>query len=237
MTKFRHLISFCTIAVPLWLSSPVAATRASEPHENILHAAEVFLLANGHRFDAPPEVARGDLDSRLRLPKCSQPIKAFEPANGLKGGKTIVGVQCPGSKPWKIYVPMYVRLPLEVVVASRPIHRGKNITLQDVKLARQDLAGLHRDYFQRVSDIVGLRAKRSIKTGTVITPPAVAANRLIKRGAEVTILSANPTLQVRVRGKAMGHGKRGDRIKVKNLNSGRVVSATVVDNGLVRVLD
>jgi flagella basal body P-ring formation protein FlgA len=38
-----------------------------------------------------------------------------------------------------------------------------------------------------------------------------------------------------MRGKALADGGRGDRIRVKNLNSGRIISGTVSGRGLVQV--
>jgi len=38
-----------------------------------------------------------------------------------------------------------------------------------------------------------------------------------------------------MRGKALDDGSAGERIKVRNLSSGREISATVVGAGLVRV--
>ena len=35
--------------------------------------------------------------------------------------------------------------------------------------------------------------------------------------------------------KALADGSRGDRIRVKNLNSGRVVTGTVTGNGVIQV--
>jgi flagella basal body P-ring formation protein FlgA len=63
----------------------------------------------------------------------------------------------------------------------------------------------------------------------------IDAQRLVKRGAEVTIVADTGNIEVRMRGKALGEGGRGDRIKVKNVRSGRVVTATVMARGVVQI--
>jgi flagella basal body P-ring formation protein FlgA len=214
-------------------SAPAAAEEQS--HASIQDAATAFVLAEAGRFAVAPQVTPGDLDSRLRLPRCADQLQAFEPPNGIRAGRTVVGVRCDGDKPWKLYVPVQVGLPGEVVVAARPLRRGATVTAADLTLATQDLASLHRDYFLSVEPLVGQRVRRNLGRGDVITPSAVEANQLVKRGAEVTILAANPQVQVRMRGKALAGGAQGERIKVLNLSSEREISATVVARGLVQV--
>jgi flagella basal body P-ring formation protein FlgA len=59
----------------------------------------------------------------------------------------------------------------------------------------------------------------------------------VKRGNQVEIIAISQGLQVRMMGKALADGGLGDRIKVKNLNSGRVITGTVAGTGLIHVLN
>ena len=106
----------------------------------------------------------------------------------------------------------------------------------NLKIVKEDIARLHRDYFRDLRALIGQRMRKNLKRGDVITPTAVEKQKLVRRGTDVTILAENPLLQVRVRGKAMANGGHGDRIKIKNLSSGREVTATVIGSGLVRVV-
>jgi flagella basal body P-ring formation protein FlgA len=190
---------------------------------------------NAGLFPVEPAVEPGDLDSRLRLDRCSIPIEAFAPPNGLRAGRAIVGVRCEGDEPWKLYVPVEIQLPGEVVVAARPLQRGQILTAVDLDVARRDLSRLHRDYFTDAASLVGKRVKRTLRRHAVVTPRSIEANEVVRRGSDVTILAANPVVEVRMRGKALDDGAAGERIKVRNLSSGREISATVVGRGLVRV--
>jgi flagella basal body P-ring formation protein FlgA len=220
----------------LALLAAAPAISADQPHDEIRRTAAEYVLAQAGAFPVVPEVQAGDLDSRLRLPQCSRPIEAFAPPNGLKAGRTVVGVTCEGEQPWKLYVPVEVRLPGEVVVAARPLRRGDILTRQDLALVTRDLASLHRDYFQAIAPLLGQRMRRALSRDAVLTPKAVETRKVVRRGTEVTILAADARLQVRMRGKALDSGASGDRIKVENLSSGREIYATVVGQGLVRVL-
>ncbi|MEJ2576345.1 MAG: flagellar basal body P-ring formation chaperone FlgA [Gammaproteobacteria bacterium] len=212
-----------------------AEQRSLQDHASIRAAAEDYVEANSEMFPVTPLVAAGDLDSRLQLGACSVPIEAFEPPNGLKPGRAIVGVRCDDDQPWKLYVPVEIQLPGEVVVAKRPLKRGEVLSNDDLTLAPRDLSRLHRDYYTEVEPLIGQSVRRTLRRNAVVTPSSVEAHDVVRRGSDVTIIAANPTVQVRMRGKALGDGSAGERIKVQNLSSGRELSATVVGTGLVRV--
>jgi len=63
----------------------------------------------------------------------------------------------------------------------------------------------------------------------------VQAPRLIKAGQEVILLATTPQLEVRMKGKALSDGSRGDIIQVRNVRSKRVIEGVVTDIGTVRV--
>lgn len=239
MTISRHI--YANVLLIGLLGQPLSLVQASDTnsyqaHADILAAASEFVRQDETSFSVQPQVSPGKLDSRLRLPRCDQSLQAYAPPNGLKGGRSVVGVRCDGEKPWKLFVPVTIKLPAKVVTAARPLKRGAILQARDLLSATKDLATLHRSYYLEGSSLLGQRLKRNLDRGDVVTPKSVAKDKLIKRGGDVTILASNPQFQVRMRGKAMANGARGDRIKVKNLSSGRLVSATVIDHGLVRVV-
>lgn len=58
---------------------------------------------------------------------------------------------------------------------------------------------------------------------------------MVKRKDKVTISSAQPGFAIQMSGIAMTDGVKGQLIKVKNENSGRIISATVIEPGQVLV--
>jgi flagella basal body P-ring formation protein FlgA len=62
-----------------------------------------------------------------------------------------------------------------------------------------------------------------------------APDLIVRRGQEVTLLSAADTVEVRASGRAMSDGAAGSRIQVQNLGSQRVVEGVVESADLVRV--
>lgn len=227
------------LAAALLLGAPATANTdpAVQTHASIREAARQHVAASTDRFTARPEVKVGDLDSRLRLAACDEPLETYDSPNGLNGGRGVVGVRCTGSRPWKIYVPVTIALIDEVVVTRRAVVRGQTLRAADLALRETDVSRLHKAYFTQIDDVVGLRSKRAVQAGQTLHAGLLRREQLVRRGKSVSIVASISGLRVSMRGKALADGGRGDRIPVENLNSGRVVSGIVTGNGLVEVLN
>ena len=223
--------------VLLILLAPRAASGGPlQSHESILEAASNFLREQVTRSpDLKPEITPGRLDSRLRLAQCDQPLETFMPPGGREMGNTTVGVRCNGSRNWTLYVPMSIDLYAGVVVATTSLPKGEFIDGSKVRIARRNLAKLPQGYFRKLAEVEGMMLKRNVTAGQPLTPTLLKAQRMIERGQRVTMLATGGGLEVRVPGEALSHGAVGERIRVRNTTSRRVVEGVVVAAGLVRV--
>ena len=221
----------------LLLFTGTAAEQATQSHQSIRDAAHDHALASAESLPSRAEVSVGDLDSRLRLARCDQALETYDSPNGLSGGRGVVGVRCGGSRPWKIYVPVRIALMEPVVVARRALVRGQALAADDLMLSEVDVSGVHKAYFTRIEDVAGMRTKRSVGSGKLLHAGLLDRAKWVKRGTRVEIIARGEGLQVRMMGKALADGSRGDRIRVKNLNSGRIITGTVAAAGVVHVLN
>jgi flagella basal body P-ring formation protein FlgA len=80
-----------------------------------------------------------------------------------------------------------------------------------------------------------MAVRRTVAKGEAITTDVLAAEFVIHPGDQVRIVSESGKLQVTAKGEARSAGRIGDRIQVKNLQSGVMLQAVVVDEGLVAV--
>lgn len=203
----------------------------------IRHTAQEFagaqFTASGH--DMKVEIEAEQLDERLRLPACPRPLEAFLPANTRLAARTIVGVSCPGKSGWSLYVPLLIRAYDEVVISRRSIAKGETLTAADLTLERRDLFALAGAPLTELSTAVGQTLRFPIAAGTVLQPTMLMAPKLVRRGDTVTILAENAALSVRASGVALADGAAGDRIRVKNTATKKVIQATVSAAGLVRI--
>ena len=58
---------------------------------------------------------------------------------------------------------------------------------------------------------------------------------LVRRGQRVTVLAQGRGIQVRTNGKALGDAAKGERVRVENTTSRRVVEGVAIADGVVRV--
>lgn len=232
--KLGNILCGCVSMLAV-IASPAAAD-AIQSHESIRATAETFIaetVLSGH--GRLPTARAGSLDSRLRLKECDQPLEAFQPAGGRLLGNTTVGVRCPGTQPWTLYVPVKVSIHDTVVVAARPLSRGMVVQVEDVELLERDLAGMRSGYYTDLSEVVGKQVSRTASMGATITTLMVKSPREIKRGQQISLVAESNGLKVQMMGKALADGVSGERIQVRNLSTKKVVEGTVQSSSTVQI--
>jgi flagella basal body P-ring formation protein FlgA len=226
----------CVLATLLLaLTGPAIGTELQD-HATIKSAAESFIagvVRSSHGAEA--SVRAGSLDSRLRLGRCDSELEAFQPSGSRALGNTTVGVRCTGSSTWTLYVPVRVSLFGDVVVAARPLTRDRQLTANDLKLARRDLAQLHNGYFSTIDQALGKKVGRNIAVDTTLSTSLVKEPLAVRRGQRVNLTALAGGLEVRMTGEAMSDGITGERIKVRNLRSKRVVDGIVKSPTTIQV--
>jgi flagella basal body P-ring formation protein FlgA len=234
LLKNRHLLSLLLASGLLPTQAISMVADEIQSHDSIRKAAHQHILAQS-RQQQPPIVEVGHLDSRLQLKACSEPLETFSPAGGRRLGKATVGVRCSGDNPWSLYVPVKISIMLPIAVAARELPRGKILTADDIRLEKRDIASIHRGYLEKTDYAIGKVLKRSLRRGQILTASHTASPQAIKTGSRVTIVANSGSIAIRMKGKALSSGARGDRIRVQNESSKRELEATVVSPGIVEV--
>lgn len=218
--------------------SASASTSAAQWHatDDIARVAERFLEEKLGNPAGNTSVKAGMLDRRLKLSECDTPLEGFLRTGTRIGPKTIVGVRCNGTRPWKVYVPVEVVVRKRVWVARQPLPRGHLIAKEDLAADVRDVSRMTSGYPSDPAAVVGRRLRASVLAGRVLTPNLLEANHIISRGQTVTLIVASGDLQIRMAGKALMDGALNDRIRVENLNSGRVVEGVVRSVELVEII-
>ena len=237
-SEFRHgAVIFLTV---LTLAAPALAANAGEaadwqPIEEIGSAAETFV----HRIAGGSNkliASAGYLDPRLRLPRCTTPLKPFVRTGTRLSGRVVVGVRCNGAKPWKVYLPVHVGVFHNVIVASRPLPRGHVVQQGDFELASRDVSGILGEYLSDPDAILGRRLTRSVTKGLVLTSPLLQDQKLISRGQIVTLNAGSAGVNIRMSGVAVSEGSRDQLIRVKNMTSGKIVEGRIRSDSVVEVM-
>ncbi len=122
-----------------------------------------------------------------------------------------------------------------VVVTSRPLGRHKIITRDDLAVQRVDISKLSVNVISDPDRVIGRRTKRSIDPSTILRTDLLELPPIVKRGDVVTIIAESGGLRVTARGKIKKRGHRGERLKVMNLDTKKVIYAHVIDSNTVKV--
>ncbi len=218
-----------TLAIGLGalISNSMAYGAELQSQSSIRNTAKRFIQVRHPWQNLESRIEVAKLDSRSRLPKCQRALQAFLPSGSRVSHRTTVGIQCPDSKGWKVYLPVTVHAVAHALVATRPLPPNTELSSSDVQRVKRDIASLGYGYISSLEGKSGYRTKRSIAQGAVITPVMVEAAVMIRRGQKVTLLSSAGPVAVSMAGVADNDGSLGSRIKVRNANSGRMVEGIV----------
>lgn len=209
-----------------------------QSHAAILEAVQQFLSQQAEVRDHKDiQIRLGHLDPRLSLTACSEPLQTSLAPGARSVGKTTVGVRCAAPKPWGLYVPASVDVYQTVFETATNLPRGHVIAASDLRAVKHNLTRLTRGYYADAAELIGKETRRRLLRGNVITPSQVKAPLLVKQGQQVELLAKTDSYAVRMSGKAMMDGARGERIRVKNLSSSRIVEGIVTRSGQVTVLN
>jgi len=217
-------------------STGVRAETAYQSHDAVYEEVKTYLAA---RLDAQAdyEISVQAIDTRLRLAACPVGLELF-PAGGQNiTGRLAVGVRCTGQTPWTIYVSALVKAYRPVVVLNRPLQRGEIIQPGYLSIEKKDVTSLHGDFISEPGQAAYKQAARPILAGSAVSLQQLKEPVLVKRGDKVTISAGQATFSVKMNGQAMRDGAKDELIPVKNQSSGRLVSARVLEPGLVSIIN
>ncbi|RCL02537.1 MAG: flagella basal body P-ring formation protein FlgA [Candidatus Tokpelaia sp. JSC188] len=90
-------------------------------------------------------------------------------------------------------------------------------------------------YVNSIEQIVNKVAKNTLIAGRPVALSSLGHPLLINRGQTTKLVFSSGELSITATGIALQSGAVGDPIKVRNVDSGRVIIGTVMQNGNVRV--
>lgn len=180
-------------------------------------------------------VVPGNLDSRLRLGACDSPLTFKLNTSGHGNANLTVKTSCQGGPRWSIYVPVKIETYEAVLTVNKNIARGELISEEDLTPINMNTASLGNGYVRDAARLVGLEAKRQLRSGEVVKLNQLKQPDLISKGDTVVLRARTRVLSVVTEGTALANGHLGEQIKVRNDRSNRVVDGLVMGPGEVQV--
>lgn len=223
--------------VLLILASISNDSFAKQTHslDDIAMTAHDFVMKELNRSGENIEVVVGQLDPRLRLHQCTVPLEAFRQNYENRRAISTVGVRCNDNKPWSLYVPVSVKNFKQVAILKHAVIRNTVISENDIVLDKRNINRLTSGYFDAPEQLIGKIITQNLSSGAVLTKHHIKAATAVNRGQSVTLIAKNSVIEVRMKGVAMSKGAIGERIKVKNTNSERIIEGIIIDKDLISV--
>ncbi|MBV8036769.1 MAG: flagellar basal body P-ring formation protein FlgA [Pelomonas sp.] len=144
-----------------------------------------------------------------------------------------LAAHCPASPalPAQSFV-LRASLSAEVLVARQAVASGRALAEDDVELQRRDISQAS-DALGRLEDALGQAPRSSLRPGQILQKRQLTPAQLVRRGEHVRIVARSEGIEVHGAGEALDAGARDAVVRVRNSASGRVISARVLDSGLV----
>jgi flagella basal body P-ring formation protein FlgA len=123
-----------------------------------------------------------------------------------------------------------------VLIPNRVIYPGETIELGALKQVTL-IAGKQKPdaVATRAQELDGKVAKRTLLPGRYIPVNAIREAWLVEQGAAVQVLFVAGVLTISATAVTLQPGAAGDLVKVRNVDSGKIFSGTVMPDGTIRV--
>lgn len=230
-----------TLVLVLLLGASLARAQDAPSGAATQSLSAVRRAAEGHlRRELDPRMTgvtleAAELDSRLRVAACTSPLVVSGKLPRGTQARALVRVACNGNVYWTLNVPVEIHRATDVLVLKRAVGRGENIRAEDVLVQPRVVPGLTSPYVSRIADLTGRLTRRPVPEGTAVTADSLDAPLLIHRGQSVILAARAGGLEVRAPGIALADASAEQRVRVRNLNSLKVIEGVADTAGVVRV--
>lgn len=169
-----------------------------------------------------------------RLPACAAAlqVRAVGAAASLLERQRL-RLRCPGEGGWVLELDSQANVSLPAAHAAGLIERGRTLAAADLSFERINVAKAQRGYYNQPAEVIGQAAKRRLRAGQLITPALLTAPLAVRRGEAVKIIASRDGIEASTGGEALSDGQAGEVIRVRNVRSGKVIDAKVLESGVV----
>uniref|UniRef100_A4XNR3 Flagella basal body P-ring formation protein FlgA n=1 Tax=Ectopseudomonas mendocina (strain ymp) TaxID=399739 RepID=A4XNR3_ECTM1 len=240
--KSGKVFSACALALFLFALLPSAVLRAEVEAAGQIDQAIAAHMQQQLAAEAKRQAWQGMrhslgitlLSSAEQLPACSQALEltvASDDPSPL--ARQRLQLRCADAPGWTRVALVQASVFVAAVHAARVIERGQTIAAEQVQLQEVNVGRSSRGFYSSLDEVVGQGAKRRIRAGALIAPSLLSAPLLVRRGQQVTIVANQDGISASATGEALGNGREGEVIRVRNLGSQKVIEAQVVEEGVV----
>lgn len=131
--------------------------------------------------------------------------------------------------------PAHAEKPM-AVIPTRTIYPGEIVDAGRLEAVEVTNPALKGDYATTMDQVVGKITNRTLLQGRVIIVSALREPYAVERGKAVRLVFSSGPLTITAGGAPLENAAVGDLIRVRNTESGVIVSGTVMQDGTVHVV-
>ena len=176
--------------------------------------------------------------SEIKYPKCNKLVFSTVSLN-----YTLIKVFCEKPNKWsiilrnKILKPKKIKKALklnnrykyEVVVLKNDLDKGSVVSPDDIKEIFVNTS-INKGIAISKNDVIGKKIKNKILANKVIYLKNLEKNSMIEKNSKVIFENSSEFIKIKVDGIALENGDFNDKIKVKNISSGEILTGFVNNN-------
>jgi flagella basal body P-ring formation protein FlgA len=227
--------------------SAAAAAAAATPQEKMLTQVRQW-VAQGQNI-TPSQVEVLPIDARIKVQDCTLPLTLDLPF----ASRESVRVRC-AQPVWQLYLRVQTSAPpaapasptaplaaaapaaeKTTVVARQLIQRGSLLQPAMLEEVKRPALGLDPQAVSSLKDLLYSEATRDVTAGQVLRSSDFRRAVLVKQGQSALMsVGQDKGFQITVRVEALQDGRMGEQIRLKNPDSGRLLTGTVTGPNAVR---
>ncbi len=148
-----------------------------------------------------------------------------------------LNISVDGKKVKSLRVAGLVDLYEEVFYSTKVIPKGEIVKEDDIQLKRAKITDDPKNYSNNTLDIVGKKALRDIYPEEPLKLSDLDNPVVIEKGDTVKLVFTRPGMLISAKGEAKDSGRIGDKIRVMNLSSKKVIQGRIKDKETVIVTE
>jgi flagella basal body P-ring formation protein FlgA len=137
---------------------------------------------------------------------------------------------------FKIPVNFKVRVFEYVAIAKKRIGRHRNLTRENILIDKRETTKMRGITFSSMEGLVGKITTMAVQPNTILTEGIVEIPPTVTQGSLIKLFIAAKGFKIVTKGLAQQTGYTGDVIKVKNLDSKKMLYGKIIDSDKVQIV-
>lgn len=234
MYRLLVILLLCLLAPQLSAAAQLPAQRETE----IRNAVISYVQQKQSNFSNEVRLKRFAVAGNPSLPEGLMEYEVIAPQQwGGWGNANLAVIARQGERViGNINVRADVEVLANMIFTVRQVNQGSVLTASDLVLRKSDVGAVQGRYISNIEDVIGKRARMTLRANVVLRNEQIEKVPLIKTGQMVTIVAENEHIRITVTGKAKSAGALGDTIIVQNLSSLKELPARIVNRDTVQIV-